>query len=74
MSLVRSLLEDLVQHLVMVPLTIDVLNKKSFSPKSVNESLQAGLLQLVEGTLLIIDETVLTEGSLGDTGMYLFKR
>ncbi|KAG0164991.1 hypothetical protein DFQ30_009097 [Apophysomyces sp. BC1015] len=64
-----SILESLVAHCVQCPLTLDVLNKMAFSPRSVNENLQAGLLQLVNGTTLLVDETVLTEGTLGDTGV-----
>ena len=67
-KLVFELMEGLVHHCVGVPLTIELLNSTRFMPKSENESLHAGLLQLTDGTMLILDETAMTEGSLGDLG------
>ena len=72
-KLLATLLESLVHHCVPLPLSIDLLNKSNFSPKSVNENLEAGLLQLTNGTVLLVDETVLTEGKLGDTGNSLYQ-
>ncbi|KAI8384705.1 putative alanine racemase-domain-containing protein [Radiomyces spectabilis] len=66
---VFSLISNLVLHAVPLPLSLEVLNKVIFRPKSVNESLQAGVLQLVDGTTLVVDETVLSEGTLGDNGV-----
>ncbi|KAJ8652435.1 hypothetical protein O0I10_011902 [Lichtheimia ornata] len=68
-KLLASLLETLVHHCVALPLSIDLLNKSNFSPKSVNENLEAGMLQLTNGTVVLVDETALTEGKLGDTGV-----
>ncbi|KAI8139499.1 putative alanine racemase-domain-containing protein [Fennellomyces sp. T-0311] len=68
-KLVFELLESLVHHCVGIPLTIDLLNSTRFMPKSENENLEAGLLQLTDGTTLILDETAMSEGSLGDLGV-----
>ncbi|KAI9484234.1 MAG: mini-chromosome maintenance replisome factor-domain-containing protein [Benjaminiella poitrasii] len=68
-----DILESLTVHSVNLPLTIDGLNKTKFSPKSVNENLEAGILQLVDGTVLLVDETVLDEGQLADAGVRNFQ-
>ncbi|KAI8069857.1 putative alanine racemase-domain-containing protein [Gilbertella persicaria] len=66
-------LDSLTVHSVHLPLTIDGLNKSQFMPKSVNENLEAGVLQLVDGTCLLVDETVLDEGQLVDSGVRNFQ-
>lgn len=72
-KLLSSLLETLVHHCIALPLSIDLLNKSNFSPKSVNENLEAGMLQLTNGTVVLVDETALTEGKLGDTGNIIYR-
>ncbi|GAN10887.1 mini-chromosome maintenance complex-binding protein [Mucor ambiguus] len=66
-------LQNLSIHHVNLPLTIDGLNKTKFSPKSISENLEAGVLQLVDGTVLLVDETVLDEGQLVDPGVRNFQ-
>ncbi|KAI8975269.1 putative alanine racemase-domain-containing protein [Mycotypha africana] len=68
-----ELLSQLTVHSVALPLTIDSLNKSRFTPKSVNENLEAGVLQLIDGTLLVVDETMLDEGQLVDAGVRNFQ-
>ncbi|KAG2216977.1 hypothetical protein INT45_011883 [Circinella minor] len=68
-KLVFELIEKLVYHCVGIPLSIDLLNNTRFMPKSENENLQAGLLQLTDGTTVILDETGITEGTLADLGV-----
>lgn len=68
-----DVLDSLLVHTVQIPLTIDGLNKSKFTPKSVNENLEAGVLQLVEGTAVLVDETVLNEGQLVDAGVRNFQ-
>ncbi|KAI9496672.1 mini-chromosome maintenance replisome factor-domain-containing protein [Zychaea mexicana] len=68
-KLVFELIENLVHHCVGVPLSIELLNGTRFMPKSENENLEAGLLQLTDGTAVILDETAMTEGTLGDLGV-----
>ncbi|KAI9023865.1 putative alanine racemase-domain-containing protein [Phycomyces nitens] len=66
---VASVLSNLTQRFVEMPLSLEILNKSSFNPRSVDEQLNAGVLQLPNGTLLLVDETVLSEGTLDDTGV-----
>jgi hypothetical protein len=68
-----DVLQNLSVHHVNLPLTIDGLNKTKFSPKSISENLEAGVLQLVDGTVLLVDETVLDEGQLVDPGVRNFQ-
>jgi hypothetical protein len=68
-----TILDSLSLHSVHLPLTIDGLNKTKFTPKSVNENLEAGILQLANGTTLLVDETVLEEGQLVDPGVRNFQ-
>lgn len=68
-----DVLDNLIVHTVQLPLTIDGLNKTKFNPKSINENLEAGVLQLVDGTLVLVDETVLDEGQLVDAGVRNFQ-
>lgn len=68
-----EIVDSLAIHSLGLPLTIDGLNKTKFAPKSINESLEAGLLQLVDGTILVIDETVMDEGQLVDPGVRNFQ-
>jgi hypothetical protein len=64
-----DIVSNLVLHQVPIPLTLDNLNKSRFSPQSVNEDLLSGVLQLVPGTHIVVDESALSEGQLGDTGV-----
>ncbi|KAI8639782.1 mini-chromosome maintenance replisome factor-domain-containing protein [Parasitella parasitica] len=68
-----NVLQNLSIHHVNLPLTIDGLNKTKFSPKSIGENLEAGVLQLIDGTVLLVDETVLDEGQLVDPGVRNFR-
>lgn len=54
----------------MLPLSIDMLNSKAFAPSKdyTREQLTAGRLQLADGTVLIIDETVMQAGQLNEIG------
>ncbi|KAI7869313.1 putative alanine racemase-domain-containing protein, partial [Spinellus fusiger] len=64
-----NILKNIVPLLVEMPLNIEVFNNSSFSPESINENLHAGILQLLPGTLLLLDETVLSEGILQKIGV-----
>ncbi|GAA5883357.1 hypothetical protein JCM16303_006707 [Sporobolomyces ruberrimus] len=69
-SLIRTL-SALVPSLAPLSLTINSLNDPSsrFSPRSRDESLDSGMLQLTKGTNVVIDLTKLGEGKLNDTGV-----
>ena len=58
----ESTLEALVPALVSICLNLDWLHNASVFPSSDSSSLDAGLLQLAQGTLLLIDETGMGEG------------
>lgn len=51
-----------------VPLSLDALNKVQFCPESKEEDLHSGLLQLPKGTVLLINEGVVTEGGVVGKG------
>jgi hypothetical protein len=68
-----QVLDSLTVHSVNLPLTIDGLNKTKFTPKSISENLEAGVLQLLDGTVLLVDETTLDEGQLVDPGVRNFQ-
>lgn len=59
-----SYLSPLVPALVPLPLSLELLHKAPFKPKSDGASLSPGLLQLAPGSLLLIDEDALAEGQL----------
>ncbi|RUS27997.1 putative alanine racemase-domain-containing protein, partial [Jimgerdemannia flammicorona] len=63
-----SLLASLMPKYHDLSLTLAALNRAWFFPRSVDEVLKAGVLQLPEGTTIVVDETVLEEGVLGDQG------
>jgi len=69
-STLQSVLSSLVAKLVFFPLTLNNLNQVQLVPKKNYETnrLSTGLLQLCEGTHLVLDETQLTAGSLDGTG------
>ncbi|UZJ53890.1 hypothetical protein CBS101457_003210 [Exobasidium rhododendri] len=68
-----SLLSDILPLVVNQSLDLKHLNDKgtSFAPKSQADEfgLQAGRLQLVDGTLLFIDENTMQEGQLKEVGI-----
>uniref|UniRef100_A0A914WKE3 Mini-chromosome maintenance complex-binding protein n=1 Tax=Plectus sambesii TaxID=2011161 RepID=A0A914WKE3_9BILA len=65
---ILSLLCDKVD---MLPLTLEVLNSKPFAPVKdySRELLTSGRLQLADGTMLLIDETVMQAGQLNEIGL-----
>ncbi|KAJ8481423.1 hypothetical protein ONZ51_g5994 [Trametes cubensis] len=52
-----------------LPLSLDTLNKKRFVPESQEEDLHAGLLQLPQGTVMLITEGGVREGQLLERGV-----
>ncbi|KAG2181550.1 hypothetical protein INT44_008365 [Umbelopsis vinacea] len=59
----------LVPAFVELPLSLDVLNTTNFYPRSNDENLHAGVLQLLDGTTVLVDETMLKEGTLKEQGV-----
>lgn len=67
----EPILEAVVPVLVSLPLSISTLHKERFEPSAlVSTSLDAGLLQLAHGTLLLVDESGLGDGGKLDEKAY----
>ena len=49
-------------------LSLDSLNKSKFAPESKDEDLHAGVLQLPQGTVLLVSEGGVREGQLLERG------
>ncbi|EPY50732.1 MCM binding protein [Schizosaccharomyces cryophilus OY26] len=64
-----SLLKDLTNRTVVQKVNVHELNKEPLYPRSDGDTLSIGRLQLTPGTLLILDETELSSGTLNDTGV-----
>lgn len=62
---VLSLILPSVVHL---PLSIPFLNESSFLPKSVEEDLHSGVLQLPQGTTVLVSDGAVSEGMLDNGG------
>jgi hypothetical protein len=69
---ISDILQKLLPVFVQIPLSLDVLNNTNFYPRSNEENLLAGVLQLLDGTCVLIDETVLKEGTLKEQGKVCF--
>ena len=54
-----------------LPLSLDTLNTKRFVPESQEEDLHAGLLQLPQGTVMLITEGDVREGQLLERGTFV---
>ncbi|KAK6635761.1 hypothetical protein RUM44_001015 [Polyplax serrata] len=69
-SYVNNILQTLVTHSHYLPLSIELLNDSCFTPKKDYESnrLWSAALQLPDDTLLILDETSMSEGQLKNQG------
>ncbi|CAI2186871.1 9649_t:CDS:10, partial [Funneliformis geosporum] len=65
---ISSVLASLLPKYHDLPLTLSTLNELFYFPRSNNE-LDSGVLQVSQGTWFLIDETVLKEGKLCDTGV-----
>ena len=65
-------LASLLPRCISLPLTLDNLNGFAFAPVKDHETdrIRAGLLQLGTGSQVVVDETVLSEGHLGQRGQH----
>jgi hypothetical protein len=54
---------------VTLSLSLDLLNSAPFAPKSVNEDLHSGYLQLAQGTAVLVTESGIEEGKLIERGV-----
>ncbi|KAI1293479.1 Mini-chromosome maintenance complex-binding protein [Halotydeus destructor] len=66
-----TLLARLQTHSVYMPMALQNLNKSAFVPEKdyTNNKLNSGLLQLSEGTFMLVDETALSAGQLAAEGV-----
>jgi len=72
-----SILEPTLNHIlslilpsvVHLPLSVPFLNESSFSPKSVEEDLHSGVLQLPQGTTVLVSDGAVSEGTLNNAGV-----
>ncbi|ORX91169.1 hypothetical protein K493DRAFT_317462 [Basidiobolus meristosporus CBS 931.73] len=67
-SNLANVLTSVLPKFYTLPLALSLLNNNSFTPKS-DEFLKSGMLQVPDGTTLLIDETALDEGNLNDSGV-----
>lgn len=67
-SKIRKTLEQLLPRLVSLNFDIAELNKVTYLPESRDENLISGVLQLPQGTTVLVDETGMGEGNLQDRG------
>ncbi|KAG8217374.1 aspartic peptidase domain-containing protein [Butyriboletus roseoflavus] len=62
-------LEELLPQYLLIPLSLDLLNKIPFLPESKDEDLHSGYLQLPTGTAILLTETAIQEGKLLERGI-----
>ena len=64
---IKHVLQLLLPALVYLPLSISFLNESRFQPKSVDEDLLSGNLQLPAGTVVLISDGAVSEGDLRES-------
>lgn len=64
----QKVLEQLLPRLVKLDFNIAELNKVKYLPESKDENLISGVLQLPQGTTVLVDESRMGEGNLQDRG------
>ncbi|KAG9318342.1 putative alanine racemase-domain-containing protein [Chiua virens] len=69
LSTLSHVLVDLLPRYIVVPLSLDLLNKTPFLPESKEEDLHAGYLQLPLGTTVLLTENAIQEGQLIEKGI-----
>lgn len=62
------ILAELLQQYVSIPLSLELLNSKTFAPESREEDLHAGYLQLPAGTTVLLTESAVREGVVSEKG------
>ena len=64
---IKHVLQALLPALAYLPLSIPFLNESRFQPKSVDEDLHSGNLQLPAGTVILVSDGAISEGSLHES-------
>ncbi|KAI6043125.1 putative alanine racemase-domain-containing protein [Pisolithus marmoratus] len=62
-------LSELLQKYTPIPLSLELLNTRSFTPESREEDLHSGYLQLPAGTTILLTESALREGKVTEKGL-----
>jgi hypothetical protein len=70
-----QLIQAITPFSVHLPINIDSLENKRFSPRKDYDTnlLESGLLQLIDGTFILADETSMKEGQLTNKGIASIK-
>ncbi|TEB36041.1 hypothetical protein FA13DRAFT_1762243 [Coprinellus micaceus] len=70
----RPRLIEVLSHLVpmvsVLPITLDTVNTTAFVPESKDEDLHSGWLQQPKGSLCVLSEVALDEGTVSEKGVY----
>lgn len=61
-------LSELLPLYFLLPLTLNILNERSFLPESKDEDLHAGVLQVPDDATFLVTETGIVEGNLVEKG------
>ncbi|KAG0277004.1 hypothetical protein BGZ95_006687 [Linnemannia exigua] len=64
----ENVLKSVLPKVHAIPMTLENLNKNFFYPRG-EEQLRSGMLQVTRGTLLLLDESAMEEGTLIDQGI-----
>ncbi|KIO13168.1 hypothetical protein M404DRAFT_992747 [Pisolithus tinctorius Marx 270] len=62
-------LSELLQKYTPIPLSLELLNTRSFTPESREEDLHSGYLQLPAGTTVLLTESAVFEGKVAEKGL-----
>lgn len=63
-----EVLSEVVPLCTFLPLSLDTVNKSTFFPESKEEDLHSGWLQLPKGSLCVVSEIPLNEGTITERG------
>ncbi|KAH7906482.1 putative alanine racemase-domain-containing protein [Hygrophoropsis aurantiaca] len=62
-------LSEILPLFITVPLSLGTLNKVNFTPESIEEDLHSGVLQVSQGTTILLTENGIQEGQLVEKGI-----
>ena len=61
-------LSSILPLISFIPLSLDLLNQHNFAPESKSEDLHAGILQVPQGSTILISDSDMKEGQLSEKG------
>ncbi|KAH7927729.1 hypothetical protein BV22DRAFT_1084528 [Leucogyrophana mollusca] len=62
-------LSEILPMFLTIPLSLDILNNVKFTPESIEENLHSGILQVAQGTVVLLTESGIQEGQLVEKGI-----